>query len=127
VLLAECEGHKPTSTITDHMSTMLSSKFFTTNDGVDLHYPKQGNIHENVLILLPDWTFSAAQFQAQMAAFSSTHRVVALDPRGHNESQVPDSGFRVSRMARDLDNMLDHLDVDQLSNFLDRSGFVPSF
>jgi len=123
---------------------MLSRKIFTTNDGVDLHYLEQGHIHENLLILIPDWTFSAAQFQAQMAAlFSPTHRVVALDPRGHGESHVPDSGFHVSRMARDLNNLLDHLDVEQrsylgtrlrvvpsfgtLSNFLDRSGFVPSF
>lgn len=53
-------------------------------------------------------SFPATQI---VATFSSTHRVIALDPRGHGHSECAISGYRVSGLAKALDHLLDHLNV----------------
>jgi non-heme chloroperoxidase len=94
-------------------SMNMISRYFTTDDDVKLHYIEAGENNKDALILLLGWSQTARQFSAQIAGFSPTHRVIALDPRGHGESEKPESGYRISRFARDLDNLLDHLGVDQ--------------
>lgn len=92
-----------------------TSHFFSTNDGVRLHYLQAGGDQRSakILILLPDWTMSGRLFEYQITAFSSPHRrVIALDPRGHGESSKPDSGYRLSRLAADLKDLIHHL-VDE--------------
>jgi hypothetical protein len=37
-----------------------------------------------------------------------THRVIALDPRGHGKSDKPTAGYRLLRLAKDLLNLMDH-------------------
>jgi non-heme chloroperoxidase len=91
----------------------MTSKHFTTDDDVKLHYVEAGENNKDVLILLPGWSQTTRQFSAQITGFSPTHRVIALDPRGHGESEKPESGYRISRLARDLDNLLDHLGIDE--------------
>jgi non-heme chloroperoxidase len=88
-------------------STSASSAYFTTSDGVRLHYLEKGL--GTPLVMLSGWTQSAAQFAAQLEAFSNTFRCLALDFRGHGESERPEHGYRVSRLARDCLDFLDHL------------------
>jgi non-heme chloroperoxidase len=84
-----------------------TSAYFTTNDGVRLHYLEKGV--GPPLILLPGWTQPAAGFSAQLEALSRVFRCLALDFRGHGESERPEHGYRVSRLARDCHDFLDHL------------------
>jgi len=87
------------------------SNFFETDDGVKLHYEEAGDPStENVLILLPGWSQTSRLFMHQIEEFSATHRVIALDPRGHGLSEKPESGYRISRLAKDVKNLLEHLD-----------------
>ena len=95
-------------------SKNILSKFFTTDDGVQLHYlessPKTSN--QRLLVLLPGWSQTSQQFQPQVHYFATQQRgyhVVALDPRGHGDSDKPEHGYQLSRMAQDLLNLLDHL------------------
>jgi len=87
-----------------------SSSYFTTNDGVKLHYLEAGC--GRPLVLLPGWTQPAAGFSRQFAALSDSFRCLALDFRGHGESERPTYGYRVSRLARDCLEFLDHLRLD---------------
>jgi non-heme chloroperoxidase len=83
------------------------SAYFTTSDGVRLHYLEAGE--GTPLVLLPGWTQPAAGFSGQLAALSDSFRCLALDFRGHGESDRPTYGYRVSRLARDCLEFLDHL------------------
>lgn len=91
-------------------STIASSKHFTTNDGVRLHYIDKGT--GLPLVLLPGWTQPASEFAAQFEALSYSFRCLALDFRGHGESERPSHGYRVSRFARDCLDFLDHLGLN---------------
>jgi len=65
------------------------------------------------LVFLPGWTQPAAGFSAQFADLSDSFRCLALDPRGHGESDRPTYGYRVSRLAHDCLNFLDHLGLEE--------------
>jgi len=90
-----------------HASTNATSHHFTTSDGVKLHYLEQGS--GPALVLLPGWTQPAVGFAAQLEALSSEFRCLALDYRGHGESERPDHGYRVSRLAKDCLDWFEHL------------------
>ncbi len=49
--------------------------------------------------------------------FARTNRVIAIDMRGHGESDVPDFGYRISRFAADLQEILQQLEVSHATLF----------
>ncbi len=88
-------------------STTASSACFTTSDGVRLHYLDRGT--GPPLVLLPGWTQPASGFAAQLEGLSAAFRCLALDFRGHGESERPAHGYRVSRLAMDCCDFFNHL------------------
>lgn len=83
------------------------SAFFTTSDGVELHYLVAGS--GPPLVFVPGWTMPAEIWDHQLRHFASTHRVVALDPRGQGRSEKPTYGYHPSRRALDIGELLDHV------------------
>jgi non-heme chloroperoxidase len=75
-----------------------------TSDGVTLRYLEAGS--GAPLVMVPGWSQTAAQFKHQLAGLSDRYRVIALDLRGHGESDRPDHGYRVARLAKDLHDAL---------------------
>ena len=73
---------------------------FTTKDGVRLHYTEAGA--GEVLVMIPGWSQTAAQFKHQLSGLSDRYRVIALDMRGHGESDKPNHGYRLHRLAADV-------------------------
>jgi microsomal epoxide hydrolase len=90
---------------------MAQSEFrsghFQTSDGVKLHYLEAGS--GPTLVLVPGWTMPAEIWEHQLRHFASTHRVVALDPRGQGRSEKPNYGYQPSRRALDIGELLEHL------------------
>lgn len=82
-----------------------------TSDGVRLYYLERG--HGLPLVLLPGWTQPASGFSAQVTELSDSFRCLALDFRGHGESDRSTHGYRVSRLARDCLDLLDHLGLEE--------------
>ena len=78
--------------------------WFTTNDGVKLHYLEAGS--GNPLVLIPGWSQSAMEFKYQLAGLSDKYHVYALDMRGHGESAKPDYGYRIQRLSGDVHEFL---------------------
>jgi non-heme chloroperoxidase len=92
-----------------------TSKFFTTGDGVKLHYVESElSGAKPVLVLLPPWGQTSKCFAHQFNTFHESYRVISLDPRGHGESESPDWGYTVSRFAKDVDDFFKHLGVERL-------------
>jgi pimeloyl-ACP methyl ester carboxylesterase len=85
----------------------------TTNDGVRLHYAEAGS--GRPLVMIPGWSQSAAQFKHQLAGLSDRYRVIALDMRGHGESEKPAHGYRIARLAKDVHDALAALDLDEVT------------
>ncbi|WP_338674482.1 alpha/beta hydrolase [Streptomyces sp. SCSIO 30461] len=89
------------------------SGFVTTDDGVRLHYLEAGSGPD--LLLVAGWSQTAAQWRHQIDDFSRTHHVVAVDHRGHGLSDKPDHGYRISRLATDLHQLVHALDLTDVS------------
>jgi microsomal epoxide hydrolase len=84
-----------------------ADRWFTTSDGVRLHYIEQGS--GRTIVMVPGWTMPAWIFAAQIAAFSGSYHVVALDPRGQGDSDVPAHGYEPFRRGQDIAELIDRL------------------
>lgn len=84
----------------------------TTNDGVKLAYRDEGK--GTPIVMLPGWSQSAALFKHQFEKLSSQYRLIGFDHRGHGESEKPDYGYRMGRLAKDLDDVLTGLDLSDV-------------
>ena len=85
----------------------------TTNDGVRLHYVERGS--GAPLVMIPGWSQTAAQFEAQVEGLSASRRVIAFDMRGHGDSDKPEHGYKIQRLAMDLRNAIETLGLEGVS------------
>ncbi len=76
----------------------------TTNDGVTLRYEEVGS--GKPLVCIPGWSQTAAQWKYQLSGLSDKYRVIAVDMRGHGESDKPDNGYTIQRLAKDVQDLL---------------------
>lgn len=83
------------------------SAFFTTSDGVKIHYLESGT--GRPIVFIPGWTMPAWIWEKQIAEFSKKYHVVAVDPRSQGESDKPTSGHLPETRARDYKELVDHL------------------
>ncbi len=86
-------------------------RMFTTSDGVRLHYIEAAPARPAAptLVFIPGWTMPAWIFTPQIQAFQTRYRVVALDPRGQGDSDVPATGYDQDRRGEDIADLLAHL------------------
>jgi pimeloyl-ACP methyl ester carboxylesterase len=85
----------------------------TTSDGVQLHYLEAGS--GKPILMIPGWSQSAEQFKYQLSGLSDRYRVIAVDMRGHGESDKPEFGYKISRLAKDVRDMIEALDLDEVN------------
>ncbi|MBS1791442.1 MAG: alpha/beta hydrolase [Acidobacteria bacterium] len=82
----------------------MNNKAFTTSDQVRLNYLEEGS--GNPLVMIPGWSQTAEQWKPQIEELSTTYRCLALDMRGHGDSDKPDYGYSVYRLAKDVHEFL---------------------
>jgi non-heme chloroperoxidase len=83
-----------------------------TSDGVGLSVLDSGpgkDAGATPLVFLPGWCMPATIWRVQLEAFGGRRRVVAIDPRGQGESEVPAGGYDADRRADDLHDVLQAL------------------
>ena len=85
----------------------------TTNDGVSLHYVQAGTGPD--LLLVSGWTLTAELWRHQIEEFSRTHHVVAYDHRGHGQSDHPQYGYRMGRLAVDAHEVIEALGLSDIT------------
>ena len=85
----------------------MKDAFFTTSDGVRLHYLIGGS--GQIVLFIPGWTMPAEIWQRQIEHFSPDYCVVALDPRSQGSSDKPEEGNYPARRAQDYKELIDHL------------------
>ena len=82
---------------------------FTTSDGAQIFYEEAGQ--GRPLVLLHGWTFTGRFFRNNVPALAQHARVITPDLRGHGRSDKPGHGYRVSRLAADLRDLMEALDL----------------
>lgn len=85
-------------------STTGVSRSFALADGTRLHYIEAG--YGRPVVLVPGWSQTAAMYADQIDELSRSYRVIALDMRGHGDSDKPAGGYRMARLAQDLHEFL---------------------
>ncbi|MFD3483908.1 alpha/beta fold hydrolase [Streptomyces sp. NPDC058665] len=90
-----------------------SRQGFRTYDGATLRYVDEGSGHP--FVILPGLSSSVAKFSKQVSGLRDRYRVLALDPRGHGESDAPEAGYTYHGLARDLHEFLNHLGLDSIA------------
>ncbi len=83
--------------------------YFTTSDGVRLHYLEAGN--GPPIVFVPGWTNPAWIWERQIDHFSKSFHVVALDPRSQGESEQVTEGLYAERRSEDIKELMEHLQL----------------
>eukprot|EP00913_Durusdinium_trenchii_P008032 g7531.t1 len=79
-------------------------------DDVSLRYRSLGV--GRPLVFLPAWCQPADLYVECIAPLAAAgYRCITLDHRGHGKSQAPGFGYRLSRLAKDLQELLEDLDL----------------
>ena len=89
--------------------------FFTTNDGVSIHYEDAGA--GKPLVMIHGWDQSGRAFCNNVPALSRKYRVITVDMRGHGDSGKPAYGYHMERLSKDLEELLEHLDLQDVTLF----------
>ena len=65
--------------------------------------------------MIHGWSQSAALFKKNIPELSKHYQVTAVDVRGHGESDKPAHGYRVSRFATDMHELICHLGLKEVN------------
>ena len=87
---------------------------FTADDGEQLHLSVSGS--GTPILFLHGWTSSHTVWRPLLEALTPHHQLFRPDARGHgghllSVTQTPD----VARLARDVENLLDHYQLDKVA------------
>jgi microsomal epoxide hydrolase len=110
-LLAACTARPAAAPMAAAAPPAPHDGWFVTSDGVRLHYIDAGQ--GPPVVFVPGWTMPGWIFQQQVEAFSHQYRVIAFDPRGQGESDVPAGGYDQDRRGRDIADLLAHVSAGQ--------------
>jgi pimeloyl-ACP methyl ester carboxylesterase len=80
---------------------------------VALSYAEQGNRAGPALVLLPGPTDSWRSYQPTLDRLPPEIRAIAVSPRGHGDSDKPETGYRIEDLASDVPPLLDALGIDR--------------
>src|SRR5271165_2842423 len=86
---------------------------FVTSDGVQLSYIRQGS--GRPIVLIHGWSQCAEEFKHQIEPLSARYDVIAVDQRSHGESQKVSYGLRISRLSKDLYELLNELRLNDVA------------
>ncbi|MFC4525466.1 alpha/beta hydrolase [Dyella halodurans] len=87
---------------------------FKSSDGVTLAYQDWG--HGKPILFVHSWALDAQMWAPHMLHFNALGlRTIAMDRRGHGRSEQPASGYDYDRLADDLAELIEHLDLHEVT------------
>ncbi|AUD05651.1 alpha/beta hydrolase [Spirosoma pollinicola] len=81
-------------------------------NGISLNVLEKGN-GSRTLIFLHYFGGSALEWESVMNTLSGEYRCLAVDLRGHGDSEAPQTGYSVDDMANDISELIRQLDVQE--------------
>lgn len=88
-------------------------KKFETQDEAMLYYHDQGQ--GKPLVLVHGWRCTSAFFKKNATELAKEFRVISVDLRGHGNSAKTLHGHTIPRYARDLRELIMHLNLDNVT------------
>ena len=92
-------------------SVVKHNHYFTVSDDVALNYLDFGSGRS--IVMIPGWSQTAEMFREQLLPLSKHFRCIAIDMRGHGESQNNGQGFTIDRLATDVNEVIAGLDLEK--------------
>ncbi|QHJ70128.1 alpha/beta fold hydrolase [Planococcus halotolerans] len=92
---------------------MVNGKYIEVDPGVELFVQDVGN--GDPLVLIPGWVFSAEAFASQIAYFSKTYRVIAIDPRSQGRSTKSLQGNDYITHGKDVTKVIEELGLKDVT------------
>ena len=89
-------------------------RFFQASDGTRLHYIEAGAPTAHTVVLVPGWTMPAWIWDPQIRALSRRFHVIAFDPRGQGQSEVPRTGYEPVRRGKDIGDLIARLGPERV-------------
>ena len=87
---------------------------FKSSDGVTLAYQDWGR--GKPILFVHSWALDAQMWAPHMLHFNTLGmRTIAMDRRGHGRSEQPASGYDYDRLADDLAELIEHLDLREVT------------
>ncbi|MBH0116022.1 alpha/beta hydrolase [Salinibacterium sp. NG253] len=87
--------------------------YFTTSDGTEIYYTDQGA--GQPVLLSHGWPLSSDAWQVEIKLLADNgYRAIAHDRRGHGRSSKTYTGNDMDTYARDLAELVEHLDLSNL-------------
>jgi 3-oxoadipate enol-lactonase len=80
-------------------------------DDIELAYTDEGS--GTPLVLVHGFPLNRTMWNSQVSALSQDNRVIAIDLRGHGESEAPPGPYLMDVLAYDVRRLLDHLSIEQ--------------
>lgn len=93
------------------MAIGQSGQVIHLRTGVDVRYVDRGDRSGVSVLLLHAWGESMGCFDRITGLLPTTMRVLAMDQRGHGESDKPSDGYRLTDYAADVTAFLDVMSV----------------
>lgn len=97
-----------------------NDRYFTTSDGVKLHYRVEGK--GPALVIFPGYGQSSENFDGVYDGLKNDFTVYTLDYRWHGKSENPTYGIHISRFAMDAKEMIDDAGIGQFYLFAHSMG-----
>jgi pimeloyl-ACP methyl ester carboxylesterase len=94
------------------VASASSAATLEVEPGSSLYYSDEGT--GTPILFVPGWTMTSEVFVKQQAAFTNTHRVIVLDPRGQGRSSKNSSQYTYIQQGNDIDKLVQHLGVDKI-------------
>lgn len=90
-------------------------RYFTTSDGVRLHYRVSGT--GKPLVILPGYGQDAEKFASVYAQLEKLYTIYCLDYRWLGKSDSPAYGYHIERLAKDAKEMIEDAKIDKFNLF----------
>ncbi|MCY6484392.1 alpha/beta hydrolase [Clostridium aestuarii] len=84
-----------------------------TDDNTNICYTEKGK--GKTIVFIHGWAANKASFAIPAHYLSKKFRVIIYDLRGHGQSDVPENGFTMKRCAEDLEQLMDKLDLEDVT------------
>jgi non-heme chloroperoxidase len=94
---------------------MSGQSSIRTWDGIAISYSQSGPLDAKNLLFISGWAQTAEEWKKQVAYFSKNFRVTTYDHRGQGESEKISRGYRISRLAADLNDLVTQLDLKDIT------------
>jgi pimeloyl-ACP methyl ester carboxylesterase len=88
-------------------------------NGINLYYESQGS--GEPILFIPGLGGSTELWRYQTDFFQKNYRVISMDNRGGGRSSKPFEIYSMHRFARDVEELLDHLEIDEPVNLVGAS------